>query len=391
MKTPWESVRRTRRPLGALVLATALGLAACTAGAGAGATASSGTSRSVTPTATASSGSAANLLAASNGGAYNPDTDPVVQAVKRVAPSVVNITTQTQSVDSIFGGGGSGKGVGTGFIVRQDGVIVTNYHVVEGAVSITVTMPAPDDRTFQAHVIGSDSEHDLAVLDVNATGLPAVALGSSSSLELGERVVALGYALALPGGPTVTSGIVSSLDRTIQVQDSNAGITRTYQDALQTDAAINPGNSGGPLIDLNGNVVGIDSAGTEQAQNIGFAIAIDAAKGVIQQAILHPKAAVAYLGVTTESVTPGVAAQFGLSADQGALVVGLSPNGPAEKAGIAEGDVIVRFDGTAVTASDDLGRLIAQHRPGDQVDVVASTANGGQRTFTVTLGTRPGP
>jgi serine protease Do len=204
-------------------------------------------------------------------------------------------------------------------------------------------------------------------------------------------VVALGYALALPGGPTVTSGIVSSLDRTIQVQDPNAGITRTYDDALQTDAAINPGNSGGPLIDLNGNVIGIDSAGTEQAQNIGFAIAIDAAKGVIQQAILHPKAATAYLGVTTETLTAGVAAQFGLPVTSGALVVALSPGGPAQKAGISQGDVIVSFDGKAVRSSEQLGSLIEAQRPGDRANVVVRTSNGGQRTFSVTLGTRPGP
>src|SRR5947207_3104155 len=125
--------------------------------------------------------------------------------------------------------------------VRTNVIIVTNFHVVEGAVSVTVTLPAPDNRSFPARVIGSDSEHDLAILKVDATGLPTVTLGHSSSLELGERVIALGYALALPGGPTVTSGIVSSLDRTIQVQDPSASITRTYQDALQTDAAINPG------------------------------------------------------------------------------------------------------------------------------------------------------
>jgi len=294
-------------------------------------------------------------------------------------------------VDSIFGGTSSGKDGGTGFIVRSDGIIVTNFHVVEGAVSVTVTLPAPDNRSFQARVIGSDSEHDLAILKVDATSLPTVTMGHSSSLELGERVIALGYALALPGGPTVTSGIVSSLDRTIQVQDPSAGTTRTYQDALQTDAAINPGNSGGPLVDLNGNVVGIDSAGTESAQNIGFAIAIDAARPVIEQAILHPKAAVAYLGVTTETVNAGTAAQFGLGASRGALVVAVSPGGPAQKAGLSAGEVIVRFDGSSVSSSDGLGSMIERHRPGDRVHVVVARANGSQRTITVTLGTRPGP
>jgi serine protease Do len=159
---------------------------------------------------------------------------------------------------------------------------------VEGASSIRVTLPAPDGRSFTANVIKADSQHDLAVLKIDASGLPTVTLGDSSSVQLGQRVIALGYALDLRGGPTVTSGIVSSLDRTIQVQDPNAGPSgsRTYKDVLQTDAAINPGNSGGPLINLAGQVVGIDSAGTQQAQNIGFAISIDAAKPIITQSVV---------------------------------------------------------------------------------------------------------
>ena len=154
-------------------------------------------------------------------------------------------------------------------------------------------MPAPDGRTLDATVITTDQPHDLAVIRVDATGLPTVAIGNSNDLQLGQQVVALGYALALKGGPTVTSGIVSSLDRTIQVQDPNTPSgSRTYDDVLQTDAAINPGNSGGPLIDLSGHVVGIDSAGSSQAENIGFAIAIDAAKppdpaGTLRDELTH--------------------------------------------------------------------------------------------------------
>src|SRR5439155_15985804 len=131
---------------------------------------------------------------------------------------------------------------------------------------------------------------------------PTVALGDSSQVLLGESVIALGYALALPGGPTVTSGIISSLARTVQASDPNApNGSRTYQDALQTDAAINPGNSGGPLVDLAGNVIGINTAGNAQAENIGFSIAIDAVKPIIEQALLHPKQAAAYIGVSTET------------------------------------------------------------------------------------------
>jgi serine protease Do len=212
--------------------------------------------------------------------------DPVVAAIDEVAPAVVTITSRSTPQQSPFGITSSGEATGTGFVVRTDGVIVTNQHVIEGAQSVTVTLPAPDGRTLDATVVATDQQHDLAVLRVDASGLPTVTLGDSNDLQLGQQVIALGYALGLKGGPTVTSGIVSSLDRTIDVQDPNAASgTRTYADVLQTDAAINPGNSGGPLIDLDGNVIGIDSAGSSSAENIGFAIAIDAAKPLIQQAL----------------------------------------------------------------------------------------------------------
>ncbi|HEX2068687.1 MAG TPA: trypsin-like peptidase domain-containing protein, partial [Actinomycetota bacterium] len=202
----------------------------------------------------------------------NLSNDPIVRVVDRVAPAVVNITTQVLEVDPL-GAIQQGRGTGTGFIVREDGIIVTNFHVVEGATRIRVVLPPPSRDTFVARVIGGDEEHDLAVLKVPGQGLPTVPLGNSSTVQLGQRVVALGYALALEGGPTVTSGIISSLQRSIRIPDPQAGVTRTLQDALQTDAAINPGNSGGPLVDLNGRVVGINTAGAGQAENIGFSIA----------------------------------------------------------------------------------------------------------------------
>ncbi|MBA3691070.1 MAG: trypsin-like peptidase domain-containing protein [Actinobacteria bacterium] len=212
--------------------------------------------------------------------------DPVVAAIGEVTPAVVTITSRMTAQRSPFGITSSGQATGTGFVVRSDGIIMTNQHVVEGAQTVTATLPEPGGRTLDATVVATDEQHDLAVLRVDATGLPTVALGDSKDLQLGQQVIALGYALGLQGGPTVTSGIVSSLDRTIHVQDPNtASGSRTYADVLQTDAAINPGNSGGPLIDLAGAVVGIDSAGSSSAENIGFAIAIDAAKPLIQQAL----------------------------------------------------------------------------------------------------------
>jgi serine protease Do len=322
--------------------------------------------------------------------------DPIVEVVKRVAPAVVNVTTATVSSDSLFGGGSqTGNAVGTGFLIRSDGFIVTNFHVVEGALNIKVTLPPPDGRTYTARVVGGDSAHDLAILKVNGANLPAVPLGDSSKAQLGERVIALGYALALPGGPTVTSGIISALARTVQAQDPNGPngqpIVRTYQDALQTDAAINPGNSGGPLVDLAGNVVGINTAGNAQAENVGFAIAIDPAKPIIEQTIAHPAAASAFLGVTSQTFDSGLASQTGLPVDHGALVVDVAPGGPADKAGIRPGDVIVAFEGKAVNGSDDLGRDILARKPGDKVTIQLVRANGSKQTVTATLGVRPLP
>src|SRR5436309_3239116 len=204
-------------------------------------------------------------------GAADPSLDPIVQVVEAVRPAVVNVTTNLFQPNPL--GGESGRGVGTGFVIRSDGIVVTNFHVVEHAQRITVITPPPDSKRYTGRVIGGDQNADLAVLKIDATGLPTVPLGNSGRLELGERVVALGYALALPGGPTVTSGIVSALGRTIQAQDPNCDTckngVRTYTGVVQTDAAINPGNSGGPLVNLTGQVVGINTAGANQAENIG--------------------------------------------------------------------------------------------------------------------------
>jgi len=308
---------------------------------------------------------------------------------------VVNVTTNTLT-STVFGGTQTGKGVGTGFIVRSDGVIVTNYHVVEGAQKITVITPPPDTQSYGARVIGGDATADLAVLKVEAQGLPTVALGTSADLMLGQQVVAMGYALALEGGPTVTTGVVSALGRSVRAVDPNYQPTtgqtgsRVYDNVVQTDAAINPGNSGGPLLSLEGQVVGINTLGSTGAENVGFAIAIDAAKPTIQHAEDHPNAPVAYLGVASQTVDRGLAIQMDLPVDQGAVVMNVSPGGPAEKAGIRSGDVIVEFDGTKITSSEQLGDLIHQHKPGDQVQVVVA-GDGGSVTKTVTLGTNPLP
>ncbi|MDP9299810.1 MAG: trypsin-like peptidase domain-containing protein [Actinomycetota bacterium] len=337
---------------------------------------------------------ASSADALSNGGFPNNTAEPVAAVVRRSLPAVVNVTTDVFQPDQ-FGNVQQGKGVGTGFVVRQDGIIVTNCHVVEGGSKITVSTSAQTPKQYDARVIGGDCQHDLAVLKIDATGLPTVPLGDSGALVLGQRVVAIGYALALEGGPTVTAGIVSALNRTITVQDPSCNVckngARVYSDVIQTDAAINHGNSGGPLLNMAGQVVGINSAGADTAENIGFAIAIDSAKDTIQQALSDPLAAAAYLGVSSQTVTPALAVQLGLPVQSGAYVIATTSGGPAQKSGIRDGDVIVSIDGTSVTSADDLGSILAGFRPGQTVTVDLVLHAGGRRSVDVTLGARPLP
>ncbi len=312
----------------------------------------------------------------------------VVDVVKQVLPAVVNVVSTTTS----------GTGEGTGFVVRSDGIIVTNFHVVEGATKVSVLTSDPKPKRYGARVIGGDPEADVAVLDVDATGMPTVPLGDSSRLQLGQPVVAIGYALGLQGGPSVTTGVVSSLTRKITVPDDRCvacpGGRRIYGNVVQTDAAINPGNSGGPLVNLAGQVVGINTAGVSagSAENVGFAIQIDAAKPIIFHAAEHPQAPVAYMGVSSiDASNPQVQFELSPPVDRGAAIVGVVPNGPADDAGIRVGDVVVAFDGRPVVGSEQLGEAIRSHRPGDRVSVTVVHQDGSRSTVTVTLGTNPVP
>jgi S1-C subfamily serine protease len=306
--------------------------------------------------------------------------DPVADVVDQVLPSVVNVKR--------YGGGG------TGFIVREDGIIVTNFHVVEGASELTVFTSDEDPEQFDARVIGGDIQADLAVLDVDAEGLPAVPLGDSDELRLGEQVVALGYALGLEGGPSVTSGIVSSLSRRITVPDQGCtecpNRQRVYTDVIQTDAAINPGNSGGPLVDMAGNVIGINSAGTSSAENIGFAIQINSVTPTITHAAEEPGEPVAFMGIgSTDASDPNFRFQYGTPVEEGAGIVSVVPGGPADEGGVEVGDVVVSFGGETVSDSDSLGEAIRSHEPGDTENVEVVRPTGEHVTLTVTLGVNP--
>jgi putative serine protease PepD len=263
-----------------------------------------------------------------------------------------------------------GEGAGTGVVVGN-GLILTNAHVVEGASRVSVSTPA-NAKALTATVVGADEGNDVALLKVeNATGLPAAELGRSADVKVGDDVVAIGNALGLRGDPTVTRGIVSALNRRV---DELTGM-------MQTDAAINPGNSGGPLVNSAGQVIGINTAvAAGGAQNIGFAIPIDKAKSLADRLKTgQGPAPVAFLGVSTTETTDG---------SGGAQVVELVGGGPAERAGLVVGDLIVSFDGKPVSSADSLSALVQTRQPGDSVQVVVER-NGSSRTIPVTLGTKP--
>jgi serine protease Do/serine protease DegQ len=254
------------------------------------------------------------------------------------------------------------QSAGSGVIVdAKNGYIVTNYHVVENANEITVTLL--DDRSFSAKVIGSDEGADIAVLQAKQPNLTAISLGDSAHLEVGDFVVAIGNPFGLQH--TVTAGIVSALGRT--------GINpEGYEDFIQTDASINPGNSGGALVNLKGELVGINSAilsGSGGNIGIGFAIPVNMVKGVMDQLIKYGQVKRGILGVSLYNVTPEIAKEFGLTDTTGALVAGVAPGSSAEKAGIKTGDIITSLNGTPMKGSGELRNAIGMLRVGDKVEI----------------------
>jgi S1-C subfamily serine protease len=320
---------------------------------------------------TASSGANASAIRPASVIVHDGDIQAIL---RKVQPAVVRIDVN----------GPDGQGTGTGFIVAADGVIVTNAHVAANAFTIKVTLA--DARIATASVVGIDAAHDLAVVKIALKNLPTVQIGDSASVEVGDSVVAIGNALALEGTPTVTSGIVSALHRTISTENS------TLHDVIQTDAAINPGNSGGPLLDSSGRVIGINTAiaSPADANNIGFAIAISSAEPTLQR-LESGKAAptkAGFLGVQVESVTGDLATQANLDVSHGAYVADVTPTSPADKGGIRVGDVIVKLNSTAINTAQALTSAVGRQRPGAKVTVVVNRG-GKQLTLHATLATRP--
>jgi len=265
------------------------------------------------------------------------------------------------------------RSLGSGFIIDKDGYILTNNHVIEKATKITVRLL--NHKEYKAKVVGRDPKTDIALLKINAHNLPVLSLGNSDKLQVGDWVVAIGNPFGL--GHTVTVGIISAKERII-----GAG---PYDNFLQTDAAINPGNSGGPLLNLRGNVVGINTAIVAQAQGIGFAIPINMAKKIVPQLKKHHRVVRGWLGVSIQVVTPQLAQALGLKQPQGALIADVTPNSPAEKAGLKTGDVIIEYDGHPIEEMNQLPRLVAVTPVGEKVKIKV-WRDGKEKTFTVTIG-----
>lgn len=296
-------------------------------------------------------------------------------------PSVVSVTTYYTSSDSLFGQSTDSEGLGSGVILTSDGYILTNYHVIEDATEISITI---DEEEYTATVVGSDPSSDLAVLKIDATNLAPIEIGSSSDLEVGEWVMSIGSPFGLE--QSVSSGIISALYRSASLSDET-GIS-IYANLIQSDASINPGNSGGALVDSEGKLVGICtlfSSYSGSSSNVGFAIPIDYAYRIAQQIMSGETVTHAYLGCSLTTVTSEAASHYGLAADSGAYVEEVFSSTAAFDAGLETGDIITAADGASVSSADELIIAIRSHEPGETMDITYNR-NGSETTVNVTLG-----
>lgn len=300
------------------------------------------------------------------------ESNAIINATNKVSDAVVSITLKTTATD-MFGRVYEAEGAGSGFIITSDGLILTNKHVVSSA-NTQYTVVMKDGKTYDATVQSIDPTQDLAVLKIDARNLPVVELGDSDQLQVGQWVVAVGNALGKFQN-TVTQGIVSARDRKIEASDQNGQSQETLNNLIQTDAAINSGNSGGPLVNLIGQVVGINTAVAADAQGIGFAIPINTAKSAIESIKKTGKIVRPYLGVRYFEITPTVAKQNNLSVDYGALVqrgqsltdFAVVPGSPADKAGIVENDIIAEINGEKIDETHTLIDLVQQYQVGETI------------------------
>jgi S1-C subfamily serine protease len=342
-------------------------------------------------TAGSADGSALQLTEAEAAPAYDAEEQNNIAIYKRVLPSVVNITSKSL-VYNFFFEPVPQQGQGSGFILDKAGHVLTNYHVIANA-NRGIEVKLSNKRTYSAKVIGKDSVHDLALLQIDATNLEPVTLADSSGLAVGQKVYAIGNPFGLAG--TMTRGIISSI-RTI---GGSAGAP--IENAIQTDAAINPGNSGGPLLNSRGEVIGINtmiaSNGADQSSGIGFAIPINTAKAVLNDLTRYGRVKRPSLGIVSYAIGPDLASQMGLAVDSGILIQQVIPGGAAERAGLRGGsqqayvgntsillggDLIVGIDGQQVTDSQEVDVIMEKHQAGDTVSV---TFYRGRKQITLKL------
>lgn len=313
------------------------------------------------------------------------ESSAVIAAVEKVAPAVVTIRSS--------GGGvlGTGSGTGSGVIYNPDGWILTNRHVVENASELIVILN--DGREFTGTTYGIDTLTDLAIVKIDATDLPAAPIGTSADLEPGQVAIAIGNPLGYEN--TVTTGVVSGLGRQISASDASQTSAETLRNLIQTDAAINPGNSGGPLVNSAGQVIGVNTAVNTEAQGLGFAIPIDVAKPIMQQALEGQPLVRPWIGVYYVPIDAAVAADQNLPVDNGVLIARtdggsevIIPGSPAEAAGLQAGDIITALDGEQIDAETDLSMLLLPLAPGDTITLRVLRDNSVQE-IEVTLGELP--
>ena len=323
------------------------------------------------------------------------DSSAVVAAAANVGPAVVRITATGVSRDNL-GGTLPETGVGSGIIFDADGWILTNRHVVlttDKSIATSLTVELKDGREFTGTVYGIDTLTDLAIVKVDATGLPAAPMGKSGDIKVGQLAIAIGSPLGTYTN-TVTTGIISATGRTVQIDTD----TR-LNNLIQTDAAINPGNSGGPLLDAAGTVIGINTAVERDSTGIGFAIAIDVARPIMAQALAGEPLARPYLGIRYTQIDAKVMKAKSLTVDQGALIgpstdaagttlPAITPGSPAETAGLKDGDIIVKIENQAIDSEHPLDAILTSYRPGQAVKLTVLRGTN-EVTISVTLGTRP--
>jgi S1-C subfamily serine protease len=309
----------------------------------------------------------------------NSDEEAFLDILEKVSKSVVNIST-IKLVHHIFYQIVPVKGMGSGTIIDPKGYILTNNHVVGGAKKISVTLW--NGEILEGKLVGSCTVHDIAVVKVDRDALPSAELGDSDKLRVGQRVYAIGNPFGLAGGPTVTTGVISAVNRTIESENE------FLENLVQTDAAINPGNSGGPLVNLEGKVVAINTAIIPYAQGIGFAIPINSAKKCASEIITNGISTRPWLGIIGLSITEEMARYYDLPVEHGVLVTRVVEGSPADHVGMIAGDIILRMDETVIYTIEDLVRELHKRRVEDKVRIFA-VSGGLERRFEVILSKMP--